>query len=335
MIIFFLKKLRKLFKSIGKLENKVIDKLILIEKKNNNKSGNFFINSNNFSNFRSQFEQKNNYPKKLAVVVCFYFNPKKIKILKKTLQEINSYNFKIDLTLITNQLLIKQKNILKKIIKNRVKNCNIYEAKEMPDNDLLPWFSINIMKKKFENKSFSHFMFIEDDILITSKNICYWIYFRKILKKFKLVPGFLRYENYKNDFYAVDYEKKIIFNKSPKIQTDDLGYGLINPKFPYSAMYLMDRQLMKEYLNSNAIKFDFSFTNNFLKSKAPSKELLNISHAFLNVPKGFFNKLMIPFEKGKNIPDYCLIGHTDVKYANFKKLKKMGFGKIKVKDLIC
>ena len=33
MIIFFLKKLRKLFKSIGKLENKVIDKLILIEKK--------------------------------------------------------------------------------------------------------------------------------------------------------------------------------------------------------------------------------------------------------------------------------------------------------------
>ena len=40
-MIIFLKKLRKLFKSIGKLENKVIDKLILIEKKNNNKSGIF------------------------------------------------------------------------------------------------------------------------------------------------------------------------------------------------------------------------------------------------------------------------------------------------------
>ena len=104
MIIFFLKKLRKLFKSIGKLENKVIDKLILIEKKNNNKSENFFINSNNFSNFHTQFKQRNNYPKKLAIVVCFYFNSKKIKILRKTLQEINSYNFKIDLTLITNVL---------------------------------------------------------------------------------------------------------------------------------------------------------------------------------------------------------------------------------------
>lgn len=33
MIIFFLKKLRKLFKSIGKLENKIVDELILIDKK--------------------------------------------------------------------------------------------------------------------------------------------------------------------------------------------------------------------------------------------------------------------------------------------------------------
>ena len=43
---------------------------------------------------------------------------------------------------------------------------------------------------------------------------------------------------------------------------------------------------------------------------------------------------MIPFEKNKNIPDYCLVEHTDVKYANLKKLKNMGFGKIKIKDLI-
>ncbi len=334
MNIFFLKKLRKLFKSIGKLENKIIDKLVLIEKKNNLKSNNYFIKSHNFTNFQSQLKQKKNYPKKLAIVVCFYFNQKKINILKKTIQEINSYNFKIDLTLITNQLLNNQKKILDKLIKNKVKNYHIYETEKMPDTDLLPWYSINIMKKKYQNKSISHFMFIEDDILVTSKNICYWVYFRKILKRFKLVPGFLRYENYKKNFYAVDYQDKISFNKCPKIQTNDINFGLINPKFPYAAMYLMDRELMREYLGSNAIKFDFSFTNNFLKSKAPTKELLNISYAFLNVPKGFFNKLMVPYEKDRSIPDYCLVEHTDIKYANFKKLKNMGFGKIKIRDLI-
>ena len=334
MITFFLEKLRKLLKSIGKLENNVIDKLVLLEGKNNIKPGYYKINFQKFTNFEYQIKQKKNYPKKLAIVICFYFNKKKINILKKTIHEISSYNFSTDLTLITNHLLNNQRKILEKLIKPKIKNLNIHETNGMPDTDLLPWWSINIMKKKYQNKSISHFMFIEDDILVNSKNICYWIYFRKILKNYKLVPGFLRYENYKKNFYAVDYQKKIFLNKCPKIQTDNNDSGFINPKFPYTAMYLMDRELMKEYLNSNAVKIDFSFTNNFLKSRAPIKELLNISYAFLNVPKGFFNKLMIPYHKGKKIPNYCLVEHTDIKYANSKKLKNMGFGKIKVNDLV-
>ena len=64
------------------------------------------------------------------------------------------------------------------------------------------------------------------------------------------------------------------------------------------------------------------------------KELLNISYVYLNVPKGFHNKLMIPYLNNKIIPNYCLIEHSEVKYANLNKLKKMGFGKIKVKNLI-
>ena len=334
MIIFFLKKLRKLFKSIGKLENNIIDRLLLLEKKNKSKSKAFRIKSQDFTNFQYQLKQNKNFPKKLAIVICFYFNDKKINILRTTVREIISYNFKIDLTVITNNLSNKQRKILEKLAKPKFKDLNIHEIKDIPDTNMLPWYSINIMKKKYQNKSISHFMFIEDDILVTSKNICYWIYFRKILKNLGLVPGFLRYENYKKNFYAVDYEKKILFKKCPKILSNNTDFGFINPKFPYAAMYFMDRELMKEYLNSDAIKIDFSFTNNFLKSRAPIKELLNISYAFLNIPEGFFNKLMIPFNKFKSIPNYCLIEHTDIKYANSKKLKNMGFGKIKVKNLI-
>lgn len=334
MINFFLNKLRKLFKSIGKLENNIIDKLTLLEKEKNPSLKNYIIRNKIFTDFNFQLKNKKNYPTKLAIVICFYFNQKKIEILRKTIREFKTYKFKIDLTLITNELSQKQKKILGKLNNFKIRNFNIYEAKEIPDNNLLPWYSINIMKKKYKDKSFSHFMFIEDDILINSKNICYWVYFRKFLKKYKLVPGFLRYENYKKNFYAVDYPKKIFLNKCPKILAENTNFGFINPRLPYSAMYLMDRELMKEYLSSNATKIDFSFSNNYLKSKAPTKELLNISHAFLNVPKGFFNKLMIPFLKDKNIPKYCLIEHTDIKYANSKKLKNMGYGKIKIRDLI-
>ena len=332
MIIFFLKKLRKLFKSIGKLENTTIDKLVLLEKKNLSAKS-YIINNKNFTNFKYNLSKKN-YPKKIAIVICFYFNKNKINILKKTVKSITTFPFNFELTLLTNQLSKNQKNILLKVIRSKKRTIKIYEATKLPDNNLLPWYSINVMKERFKNKSFSHFMFIEDDIIISSKNICYWIYYRKILKKFNLVPGFLRYENYKKDLYAVDYQKRLSFKKSPKIQSENFDYGFINPKLPYSAMYLMDRPLMKEYVNSNAVKIDFSFSNNFLRSNAPTKELLNISHAFLNIPRGFFNKLMIPYGKNKKILDYCLIEHSDIKYANSKKLKNMGFGKIKIKDLI-
>ena len=99
-------------------------------------------------------------------------------------------------------------------------------------------------------------------------------------------------------------------------------------------MYLMDRDLMREYLSSNAIKVDFGFTNNYLKATAPIKELLNTAYAYINIPKGFYNKLMIPIYTKGEIPHYCIIEHIDVQYANSKKLKNMGFGKIKLRDIL-
>ena len=99
-------------------------------------------------------------------------------------------------------------------------------------------------------------------------------------------------------------------------------------------MYLMDRTLMKSYLNSDAVKIDFSFTNRIMKSLYPIKELLNVSYAYLNIPEGFHNRIVIPFDNNKKIFNYCLIEHSEVKYVKDTKLSKMGYGKIKVDNLI-
>ena len=334
MIILFFEKLRKLFRSLGKIEDKIIEKIVQLEKDTKLALNKSIIKDHDFTRWGHLLKQKDNYPKKLAIVVCFYFNKKKLDILKKTIKEVCSYNFKIDLTLITNQLSNNQKKDLERLAKPKIKKINIHQIKDLPDGNLLPWFSINVMQKKFNDKSNSHFMFLEDDILINDENICYWVYFRRILKKVNLVPGFLRCENYKNELYAVDNWKKLIQNKNPKFLTDSNEFGFINSRYPYSGMYLMDRDLMKEYLSSNAIKIDSSFTNKFLRTTYPIKELLNISYAYLNVPKGFYNKLMIPiYTKGK-IPHYCIIEHADVQYANSKKLVGMGYGQIKLKNLL-
>ena len=177
-------------------------------------------------------------------------------------------------------------------------------------------------------------MFIEDDIIVNNNNIKYWIYFRKILKKNNLIPGFIRYENFKDKKFSVDNPNKIFLNKLPKIETETKQNGFVNSKFPYHAMYLMDRELMKKYLNSNGVNLDFSFSNKFMKSIYPTKELLNISHAYLDTPRGFHNNLMIPYNDKNKIPSYCLIQHNEKKYVKFKKMNEIGYGTIDINRLI-
>ena len=70
------------------------------------------------------------------------------------------------------------------------------------------------MKNKYKNKTNTHFMFLEDDILVSNLNIFYWIYFRVILKKYKLVPGFLRYEKNGKKYFSVDNPQKMSLKKS-------------------------------------------------------------------------------------------------------------------------
>jgi len=330
MLIFFLNKLRKLLKSIGKLEFVIIEKLIFIESCVNN----FHLNDKYFNNFDVNYKKKKFFPKKLIIVICFFYNKKKIENLKKTLNQISSYRFKKNLTIITSPLENSHRKELNKILRSKINNYQILEIKNLPDYNLLPWYSLNVMRQYFKKKSNSHFLYLEDDILISDKNIFYWIYFRNILKKFGLIPGFLRYEKNKNTTFSVDNPKKIKISKNPHIYSLNKKFGFINSKYPYHAMYLMDRELMKNYLTSNAVKFDFAFHNKSIKSLYPIKEQLNISYAYINVPKGFHNRMMIPFNHRKEILNYCLVKHNEIKYSKSNKLNKLGYGTIKVKDLL-
>jgi len=330
MFIFFLNKLRKLLKSIGKLELVIIEKLVFIESSVNN----FHLDNKYFKNFDLNYTKKKFFPNKLTIVICFFYNKKKIENLKKTLSQISSYKFKKNITIVTNTLENSHRKVLNKILRSKINNYKILEINNLPDNNLLPWYSLNVMRQNFKQKSNSHFMYLEDDILISDRNIFYWIYFRKILKKFNLIPGFLRYEKNKNIMYSVDNPKKIKISKNPHIYSLNKKFGFINSKYPYHAMYLMDRELMKNYLSSNAVKFDFAFHNKSIKSLYPIKEQLNISYAYINVPKGFHNRIMIPFNQKNGILDYCLVKHSELKYSKSNKLNKLGYGTIKVKNLL-
>jgi hypothetical protein len=329
IIIFILKKLRKIFKSLGKYEDKFIKKIIVEENKIYNQ--NKIINNYKYSEILKNLNNNKFFPKKIAIVICFYFNKKSINDLIITCKNIKNFENKINITIITNNIDKKNKILLSKKIKSVLKKFKIIIIKNIPEPNLLPWFSINIMKKKF-HASYSHFLYLEHDIIFKKENLIYWNICRKILKSKNLIPSFIRTEkNKKNEKFAVDAVCKIDLINNPKIYFRNKYEGFVNNKNPYQGAYLMDRDLMREYLNSPASTVDFGFFNKELRNKYPIKELLNISIAYHNIPKGYYNRYMIPFDNKKEIPDYCLIEHSSNKYVN---LKNEIFSKINLNELL-
>ena len=322
---FLLKKLRKVFKSLGKYEYKMLDKITLLENKKIN------IDEKFFSKFEKNIKSSSFFPKKMSIVICYHFNKKRIKNLKKICQNIDNYKFSKNVSIITNEINNNEYNFLKNELRKKLKKFNIIKIKDIPEPNLLPWYCLDYMKKSYKNKSFTHFLYLEDDILINENNINYWIFARKILKKFNFIPAFLRCENDGKKLFSVDNPKAIKLNDTPKILTNSKEFGFLNLKYPYHASCLMDRDLMKEYTKSKLVGIDYGLRHKIMKTMYPIKELANIIIGYINVPKGYYNRFFLPFVSSKKIPIYCIIKHIDNKYI---KINKEHFGKININNLL-
>ena len=322
---FLLKKLRRIFKSLGKYEYKILDKITLLENKQ------IKIDENVFFELEKNLKKSSFIPKKISVVICFHFNKKRIKNLQKICANINNYKFSKRVSIITNEINTNEYKSLKKELSKKLKKINIIKIKDIPEPNLLPWYCMDYMKKSYKNKSFSHFLYLEDDILINENNINYWIFARKILKKFNFIPAFLRCETNGNKLFSVDNPKTIRIKNTPKILTKSKKIGFLNLRYPYHASCLMDRDLMKEYNKSKLIGIDYSLKHKVMKTLYPIKELANIIIGYINVPNGYYNRFFLPFINSNKIPFYCIIKHIDNKYI---KLKNERFGKIDIKNLL-
>ena len=328
MNIYLLERLRKFFKSIGKKEEKINDLITHLKFKKNDKLLNIVE-----ENFTPDKEINENF--KLGAVIGFFYNEIKLPILFKVCESLIEISDKNEIYILTNSISSSQKEKIKNGISEKIK---IIVIDEIVHNRLLPWYHLNLMKKLYDNKEITHFLYLEDDILINKSNFYYWINSRKILKKFNLIPGFTRTEiNQDNrEIYAVDFTKGNNVKELPKIKVNE-NYEFVNHKFPYQGMYLYDRELMDEHLQGPSSNPDCghgAFDTNYIDPKMINLDLMakaNIGLTYINAPSGFFNRMVTLFNnKKKEIDDNCQIQHLTNKYTNLDSLH----GNIKLKDAI-
>ena len=328
MRIYLLERLRKLLKSIFKKEEKIVDLIVQLKNKKNNVSENLLSEE-----FIPNAQINENF--KLAAIIAFFYNEKKLSILFKVCESLVEISDKNEIYILTNSISSYQEEKIKKGISKKVK---IIIIDEIVHNRLLPWYHLNLMKKLYNNEEITHFLYLEDDIMINKFNLNYWINSRKILKKFNLIPAFTRTEINENDneLYAVDFTKENDIKKLPKIKVNR-NYEFINHKFPYQGMYLYDRELMQEHLQGPTSNPDCghgAFDTNFLDQRMINLDLMakaNIGLTYINIPSGYFNRMVTLYNNEKKEIDVsCRIKHLSNKYTNLDSLH----GNIKLKNAI-
>jgi hypothetical protein len=339
ILIHILKIIRKLFKSLGKKEKKIIRILNYLIWKKRNDNYDLIYRHHLLEKEKTFFIDQNLWPKKIAACVAFSFKEERLNFLSKICKNLEIINPKTDLTIIVNDVGFEKKDLIKKKINEDCSlNVKFFNPKDLLDPRLLPFAHYEVVKEKIKDKEFSHFLYLEDDILISEKNIKYWMASRESLKKYQLIPGFLRTEiNLANkEKYLVDSTKKNIFFLAPKVFNKEKDFAFVNLQSFYSGTYFYDRELMLEHLSGPSKSLDFghgSYNQKFIITEMQELGLLERASAGLaykDVPLGYFHRNVVPVDvKTKQIKNYCLIEHLSNKFANTKS----DFGKIKVNDL--
>jgi hypothetical protein len=196
----------------------------------------------------------------------------------------------------------------------------------LPHPYFLPWAHKQVLAKDFVGgRDYTHFMYIEDDLLVRPENITYWLSARQTLRHYGLIPSFFRVEKKTGDnvWRSTDLLKKLTLSETPMLRVSG-GRWYINLNNPFQAMYLFDRELALEHLAGPAMNPDFGVWG--IREKAAQGQ------TFVVVPEGFTARNVVPFDPDQLIVDPCCwVHHLPNSYANDPSSMH---GKLAVDDLV-
>ena len=180
---------------------------------------------------------------------------------------------------------------------------------------MLPWLHKALLKQKHADghRPYTHYLYLEDDMVFSSGNLRYFLEFRPALKPFGLLPGMVRYEynDTDHDVFTAGQLGRQDFVKKPRIICRDTEFVGLDE--PYAAMFLLDREMMDEYLASRS--FDVESSRGVVNWGSIQRSAMGLT--WENVPAGFRNRNVVPLRSRTTIPDaMCWVRHLPGRYTN-------------------
>lgn len=259
---------------------------------------------------RGLYRSKLNSINILVVCVTFHFNSDRLKYLEKVTSSLDDLANNVKLFIVTNTDEKSKLELIREFTKAR--EFTIVSSLNLEHPFLLTQEHVKLFRNEYEkNRNISHFMYLEDDIFITRNNVDYWLSAREDLKQFGLLPSFLRYEISDADLQlrSTDVPRKQNLKNLPKIKFNS-KYWYVNLKFPYQGMFLLDRELAKEYL------FENHRIGKGIK-KWGIRERSAAGLTFIKIPKNFYSRNLVGFSLDSfYVDNNALIHHLPNNYSN-------------------
>ncbi len=179
----------------------------------------------------------------------------------------------------------------------------------------LPWIHKAFMKDRHlaQDSPYTHYLYLEDDMLFSQVNLAYFLNFRAGLKAFGLIPGLVRYEYNETEhdiFTAGQLGQQDFLNKTRVVCRD---IDLVCLDEPYAALFILDRELMDEYISSRS--FDSEASVGVVGWGSVQRAAMGLT--WENVPAGFRARQVVPLRTGTTVPDaMCWVRHLPGRYTN-------------------
>lgn len=239
---------------------------------------------------------------RVLATITFHFKESRLQFLFQVIRNLIEFPVDLDLIVITNVdddiRIAKIETLCHPLFENfpalrKKQTLSIKSFPHLTDPWQLTWCHKQLIKDTFvaPNSTYTHFIYSEDDILITYDNFVYFLRYRDLLKSRRLIPSFHRieYNTEDNCLYLSDQEGVSNFAQRSRVELD--GYAFINLDYPYNAMFILDRDLALEYVISQ------SFDRNLSKLIQPEWDIACRSAmglCFENPPVGFAHRYVSP-----------------------------------------
>jgi hypothetical protein len=259
------------------------------------------------------------------------------KYLSAVLEELNKLNVKkLNISIFSNSAEVKtelaklgQLNNLQFYFYEKYSKMNIIHNSPWIYNNLkspwlLTWEHKKIMLDDIKNAGQnSLFLYIENDMKFTQKNLDYWIDAREKLKETKLVPSFIRteYSDIRLDWLAIDHfgGSSSKFSDLPKFESNQNIF--IQLPNPYCAVFLLDLTLAIEYSNSKA--FTEKDSREISGWDIGARAAMGLQ--FVGIPQNFTSRHVIPIKKAGEyceIFDSAVLHHLPNLYCQVVQIEK-------------